>query len=151
MLFRHLLTQLKCQIQDLDGAFGGVKLEALKIIETPTKAVLNLETGVLAQWTNTGEITLPIQQPVEISSSAPVKLQGELMLQPGQTEFYADIKTSAGTFPRVQIVPVAGGEFGAGRSYLVMINFRNKKPVELKADVTPWETGATGEGDVSTK
>lgn len=153
LVFDHRLTQLRFRLTDDEGNFADTQVTGLAFNGVNTISTLNLETGKLGAWSEPSDgIAFPLRASVIITgtSASPQDLPGEVMLQPGLSEFRLTVKTDKkGDFPNVVIRPT-GGEtiFAAGRSYLVTLKFRERTPVALSAVVTPWVMDGTGEGTV---
>lgn len=153
LVFDHKLTQLRFRLVDDEGNFRGTYITGLIFTGINTVSTLNIETGVLGEWTTLSDVVVfPLQTPVEVkgTTEAPQVLTGEVMLQPGQTSFRLTVKTDdKGDYPNVEIRP-SGGEtmFAAGRSYMVTLKFRQRSVVALSAVVTPWVMDGYGEGIV---
>lgn len=151
--FEHVLTQLRFQIIDDYGTMGDITVKSVTLTGVNRSAVMNIESGVLADWTNSGEIAVPgiTEVPVTGTPSAPQALGSEVMLQPGQAAFTIRVETSADIYEDVVIQPtssidgVAETMFAAGRSYLITLTFKKQIGIFATATVVPWVIGGTGE------
>ena len=82
-------------------------------------------------------------------------IAGEIMLQPGLSEFLITVKTSVGTFPNVKITPTQNSDgsaattFGAEQSYRISLQFAKKTVISLGATVEGWKFGGTGSGVIN--
>lgn len=154
LTFKHVLTQLTFELDDPDGEFTGATLEGITFQDVNTRSSMNIETGALGAWSEPKSLDMPIASVPIAAKDAKQTIAGEIMLQPGLSEFLITVKTSAGTFTNVKITPTTNSDdsvattFGAEQSYRISLRFAKKTVISLGATVEGWKFGGTGSGVV---
>ncbi len=152
LTFKHVLTQLTFELDDPDGEFAGATLEGITFQEVNTRSSMDIETGALGAWSEPKSLDMPIASVPIAAKEAKQTIDGEIMLQPGCSEFLITVKTSAGTFTDIRITPTKNSDgsaattFGAEQSYRISLRFAKKTMISLGATVEEWKFGGTGSG-----
>lgn len=145
--FNHALTQLRFELIDDDGLFA-FPITKVVLKDVLTKAEMNLETGALSNWgtPSTLALTLP-SSPLTLGAGVKHTLSDVLMLQPGVASYDLEVTYTDGTSKTksARVTPTGDNTFVAGKSYLITVNFKGSRPIELTATLTPWQAGGVGE------
>lgn len=152
--FRHALTRLTFALDDSYGSHTGAKLTGITFQQVNTKGSMNIENGTLGEWSEKQDLIMPMN-PVDIEAADRVQpVEGEMMLEPGRSEFYITVHTSDGSVPNVRITPKTNGDgsiaatFAAEQSYRITLKFDKKQEIESSATVEDWQFGGYGFGVV---
>lgn len=152
--FRHALTRLTFALDDSFGSFVGGKLTGITFQQVNTKGSMNIENGALGAWSDKQDLAMSMS-PTDIDAVSHVQsIEGDMMLQPGQKEFFITVHTSYGTIPNVRITPKTNADgspadvFAAAQSYRITLKFDKKQEIESSATVEDWQFGGYGAGVV---
>lgn len=152
--FRHALTRLTFALDDSYGSFAGATLNGITFQQVNTKGSMNIENGTLGEWSEKKNLDM-VMTPTAIDASAqPQHIEGDMMLEPGQSEFFITVKTSFGDIANVKIMPKtnadgsAAATFAAEQSYRITLKFDKKQEIESSATVEDWQFGGYGFGVV---
>ncbi|MDE6570560.1 MAG: fimbrillin family protein [Alistipes sp.] len=152
--FKHALTRLTFALDDSFGSFVGGKLNGITFQQVNTKGSMNIENGVLGAWSDKQDLKM-VLSPVDIDAVSQVqKVEGDMMLQPGLSEFFITVHTSYGDISNVRITPKTDADgspadvFAAAQSYRITLKFDKKQDIESSATVEDWQFGGYGVGVV---
>lgn len=149
--FNHVLTQFHFRLMDEQGTFQNTRITRLAFENVNTSSSMNIETGRLGEWTTpVSSLAFDTNYPVTVTSApgSHQVLTGEIMLQPGMSEYRVTMETdNRGTFTGIVIKPTGENIFRVGKSYMITLILR-ATAIGITASVTPWEWGGTGEGIV---
>lgn len=152
--FRHALTRLTFALSDPYGSYAGATLNGITFQQVNTCGSMNIENGALGEWSAKQDLAVPMT-PAAISASSQIQaVDGEMMLEPGLTEFFITVHTSEGDIPNVRIKPdtnsdgSAAATFAAEQSYRITLKFDKKSEIESSATVEDWKFGGYGHGVV---
>lgn len=145
--FRHVLTQLSFELIDDEGTFT-YPITNIELKEVNTTGAMDIETGALSNWGTPGKLNL-LNTSLTLSKGVAQTLDKVVMLQPEQTSFVVTVTYTNGATvnKEVTITPVGGtGRFEAGHSYLITLRFSGSVSIRMKATLTDWVSGGTGQG-----
>ena len=152
--FKHALTRLTFALSDPDGGYAGATLEGITFQQVNTKGSMNIENGALGAWSDKQDLKM-VMSPTDIDAVSQIQnIEGDMMLQPGQSEFFITVKTSFGDVPNVRITPKTNADgspadvFAAAQSYRITLKFDKKHEIESSATVEDWQFGGYGVGVV---
>jgi len=152
--FRHALTRLTFALSDPDGSYAGATLSGITFQQVNTQGAMNIENGALGGWSAPQDLAMPMAS-VPISAKEQVQtIDGEMMLEPGQKEFFITVHTSYGDVSNVRITPKTDSDgstadkFAAEQSYRITLKFAQKSEIKSAATVEEWKFGGYGYGVV---
>lgn len=152
--FRHALTRLTFALYDPDGGYAGAALNGITFQQVNTRGSMNIENGTLGAWSETQDLTMNMTPTAIDAIAQPQNIEGDMMLEPGQSEFFITVHTSDGDVRNVRIMPKTNADgsaadvFAAARSYRITLKFDKKQDIESSATVEDWQFGGYGFGVV---
>ena len=145
--FNHALTQIQFKVK-AGSIPNDVTLTSIKVTGVNDQCKMEIATGTLSEWKKSGSATFDASVTGTPTIGNEAAAGSPIMLQPEQTSFTIEVVTSMGTYSGISITPTGSdSEFTAGKSYDVLLTF-NATEIAVKAEVTAWTSGGTGEGTV---
>lgn len=146
LVFTHLLTQLQFKAcRTGDAGAKEFKITRITLQAVPVSVTISLVDGNMEVAGTTKPLNAPVNSVAITSTDEEEPTTVGYALVPAAAGYVAEVETTLGTFPDVQIRPTSGSPLEAGMAHAITLKLNDKGLIVSRVTAASWTDVEGGE------